>query len=123
MKQNEIKVSIRNLVEFILRSGDIDSRFVGSSRALERALEGTKLHQKIQKAGGENYTAEVQLKYIKEFDDFLLILEGRADGIISEDSCIVIDEIKTTSIPLEYIDERFNYLHWAQAKCYAFSLC
>ncbi len=120
MKQNEIKTSIRNLVEFILRSGDIDSRFVGSGRALERALEGTKLHQKIQKAGGENYTAEVQLKYIKECDDFLLILEGRADGIISEDSCIVIDEIKTTSVPLEYIDENFNYLHWAQAKCYAF---
>lgn len=120
MKYEEIKVSIRNLVEFILRSGDIDNRFVGSSRALERALEGTKLHQKIQKAGGESYTAEVQLKYIKEYEDFSLVLEGRADGIISEENCIVIDEIKTTSVPLEYIDENFDHLHWAQAKCYAF---
>lgn len=120
MKQNEIKISIRNLVEFILRSGDIDSRFIGSGRALERALEGTKLHQKVQKSGGESYKAEVQLKYIKEYDNFSLILEGRADGVISEDNCIVIDEIKTTSVPLEYINEHFNYLHWAQAKCYAF---
>ena len=120
MTQNEIKISIRNLVEFILRSGDIDSRFIGSGRALERALEGTKLHQKLQKAGGENYAAEVRLKYIKDYDDFSLILEGRVDGIISESNSIVIDEIKTTSVSLEYIDEHFNHLHWAQAKCYGF---
>ncbi|EET85181.1 DEAD_2 domain protein [Clostridium carboxidivorans P7] len=45
MDDKKIKVSIRNLVEFVLRGGDLDSKFVGSSRA----LEGTRAHQKLTK--------------------------------------------------------------------------
>ncbi|KNY27797.1 ATP-dependent DNA helicase [Pseudobacteroides cellulosolvens] len=115
MASNEIRISIRNLVEFTLRSGDIDNRFIGVSRA----LEGTKIHQKIQKSGIEGYNAEVPLVYRLEYKGFLLICEGRIDGVIKEDSRVTIDEIKTTAKPLEYIDE-FNILHWAQAKCYAY---
>ncbi len=115
MASNEIKISIRNLVEFTLRSGDIDNRFIGVSRA----LEGTKLHQKIQKSGIEGYNAEVPLVYRLQYKGFLLICEGRIDGVIKEESGVTIDEIKTTAKPLEYIDE-FNILHWAQAKCYAY---
>ena len=66
MDDNVIKISIRNLIEFVLRSGSIDNRFVGSGRAIERAIEGTKLHQKLQKAGGEGYTPEVLIKYEKQ---------------------------------------------------------
>ena len=117
MALNVIKISIRDLVEFFLRSGDIDHRFVG----MNRAIEGTKYHQKVQKAGGENYLAEVQLKYEILNTNFLFTLKGRADGIIIEkDKNVLIDEIKTTHVPLEYINENYNLLHWAQAKCYAF---
>lgn len=116
MENNEIRISIRNLVEFVLRSGDLDSRFVGTNRM----LEGTKAHQKIQREGGAAYNAEVCLSYGVEFDGFAIILEGRADGIITEEDGIVIDEIKTTTRPLETIDEDYNLLHWAQAKCYAY---
>ena len=116
MASNEIKVSIRNLIEFALRSGDIDNRFVGSGRA----LEGTKLHQKVQKSGIEGYNAEVPLTYSFEYKGFPLVVEGRIDGVIKGGSIVIIDEIKTTSRPLEYIDEFFNPLHWAQAKCYAY---
>ena len=70
MTQKEVKISIRNLVELILRSGDIDNRYVGTNKALERASEGTRLHQKIQKDGGENYQAEIQLKYSIDYEDF-----------------------------------------------------
>jgi len=116
MKNNEIRISIRNLVEFVLMSGDLDSRFVGTNRM----LEGTKAHQRIQRSSGEAYDAEVYLSYNVELGGFILTLEGRADGIITEEESIVIDEIKTTTKPLESIDEDYNPLHWAQAKCYAY---
>ncbi|HOM02006.1 MAG TPA: ATP-dependent DNA helicase [Acetivibrio sp.] len=114
--KKEVKISVRNLVEFVLRYGDIDSSFTGSSRA----AEGTRIHKKIQKAQGKEYSAEVFLKSTVEFDDFFLTVEGRADGIINEDGCFTIDEIKSTTVPLELIDESYNSLHWAQAKCYAY---
>jgi Rad3-related DNA helicase len=116
----EIRISVRNLVEFIMRSGNIDSQFMGNSRA----LEGTKAHQKIQKENKDKgYTPEVTLKYPIEYKGFNFIIEGRADGIISNNEAITIDEIKTTTRPLEYIEEDYNETHWAQAKCYAFIYC
>ena len=119
MEKAQIKISIRNLVELVLRSGDIDNRLVSSSRM----LEGTKIHQKLQKESGDRYTKEVFLSYDYLIDGFNIKLEGRADGVISEPEGIVIDEIKSTARPLEYIDEEFSLLHWAQAKCYAFIYC
>jgi DNA excision repair protein ERCC-2 len=120
INNTEIKISVRNLVEFIFRSGDIDSQFISNSRA----LEGTKAHQKIQKDNKDNgYTPEVTLKYTLEYQGFNFIIEGRADGIISAEETVLIDEIKSTNRPLEYIEENYNETHWAQAKCYAFIYC
>ncbi len=119
MEKAQIKISIRNLVELVLRSGDIDNRLVSSNRM----LEGTRIHQKIQKESGDKYAKEVFLSYDYQLQGFTIRLEGRADGIISETDGIVIDEIKSTARPLEYIDDEFSLLHWAQAKCYAFIYC
>ena len=94
--RKELRVSVRNLVEFVLRCGDIDSSFGGSSRA----VEGTRIHKKIQKAQSEEYSAEVTLKTTVEFEDFSLVIEGRADGIINEKGCITVDEIKLPPCPL-----------------------
>lgn len=112
----EIKVSVRNLVEFLLRSGDIDSSFFRVSRA----VEGTRIHKKIQKAQKEDYRAEVFLKHSTEYMEFVLTVEGRADGIIEGSDGVTIDEIKSTMSPLANIDENYSELHWAQAKCYAY---
>lgn len=112
----EIKISVRNLVEFILRSGSIDISF----RTSQRAVEGTKAHQKVQSKQDDNYKAEVHLKYIEDYKDFTFIIEGRADGIISDNENIIIDEIKSTTRDLSTIDENYNHLHWAQAKCYGY---
>lgn len=117
--KSTIKVSIRNLVEFILRSGNLVSTFMGSSRN----VDAIKAHQKIQKSSGDNYNPEVTLSYIVETEDILLEVGGRADGIIKEDDNVIIDEIKTTTKPLELIEEDYNILHWAQAKCYGFIYC
>lgn len=114
--KHKIKISIRDLVEFILRSGNISTGFSGSSRA----VEGTKAHKKIQKASKENYESEVTLKFRLDYEDFILEVGGRADGVICHNGVVTIDEIKTTVAPLEIIDENFNHLHWAQAKCYAY---
>lgn len=121
-EQNEIRISVRNLVEFVLRSGNLDSRFMGAGRA----LEGTRAHQKLQRqrkeVGAEDYeyADEVWMTHTIEYEGFTLTVEGRADGVITEGNHVAIDEIKTTTQSLEYIDEDYNPLHWAQAKCYAY---
>ena len=111
-----IKVSIRNLVEFIMRHGSIDNRYTSSIKA----IEGIRGHQRVQKSYGDNYTAEVPLKYTLTYEDLEIMVEGRADGILIEDEKTIIDEIKTTTKDLLLIDENTNPLHWAQAKCYGY---
>jgi DNA excision repair protein ERCC-2 len=113
---SEIRISVRNLVEFVLRSGDLDNRFSGGSKA----LEGTRAHQKLQRAYKGSYTPEVTLTHSVEYKDFIITIHGRADGVIIEDNNTIIDEIKTTTSPLDLIDEEYNHIHWAQAKCYAY---
>ena len=86
-------------------------------------MEGSRIHRRLQKAGGECYQAEVSLSLETPYKEYTLLVEGRADGVITDDDGITIDEIKTTGVPLESIDEDFNTLHWAQAMCYAHMLC
>ncbi|QGU96652.1 DEAD/DEAH box helicase [Clostridium bovifaecis] len=114
--KSTIKISVRNLVEFVLRSGDLVSTFMGSSRK----VDAIKVHQKIQKSAPKEYKSEIALSYTVEDGDIVLEVGGRADGIIEEEDRVIIDEIKTTTRPLEFIEEDYNELHWAQVKCYAF---
>ena len=78
-----IKISVRNLVEFILRTGDIDNRTGASARA-DAMQEGSKMHRNIQRRMGASYQAEVPLKTEIETEQYVLVIEGRADGIIRE---------------------------------------
>lgn len=114
---NEIKISVRNLVEFILREGDIDNRKTGGSDSAMQ--EGSRLHRKIQKSMGSDYHAEVPLSHTATLSSGLSItVEGRADGIIDGEP-IVIDEIKGTYRFLHKMEAPEN-IHLAQAKCYAY---
>ena len=115
---NTDKISVRQLVEFILRGGDIDNR-TGGMPDKEAMQMGSKIHRKIQGRMGEEYQAEVSLK--REFDcgDFSILLEGRADGIITTDRGVTIDEIKGILRSLDYVEEAVP-VHLAQAKCYAY---
>ena len=109
------RLPVRQLVEFLLRTGSIDSRFTG----FDRANEGARIHRRLQKAAGEGYAAEVYLTAQREVEGLLFVLEGRADGIFqNEDGTVVIDEIKTTALPTEELTEDRNPCHWAQGMVY-----
>ncbi len=124
----EVYTSVRNLVEFILRSGDIDNR---KAAAPDTAMqEGGRIHRMLQKRMGSDYRAEVTLRYVYSTPDYDIIVEGRADGIIGEFTAdrisekdivdtVVIDEIKGTYKDIDKIKEPVP-VHLAQAKCYAF---
>ena len=76
----EIITSVRSLVEFILRSGDIDNR---KAAAPENAMqEGGRIHRMLQRRMGADYHAEVTLKYSYHTPKYDILVEGRADGII-----------------------------------------
>ena len=137
-KRSQIKISVRNLVEFIFREGDIDNRH-GQSVSPEAMLAGSRMHRKIQKRMGSDYHAEVPLKLVIGEENYDLVLEGRADGIqitsesereidyssnfnsmtIEEDMKVVIDEIKGVYLKLEQLAEPIK-VHKAQAMCYAY---
>ncbi len=113
----EVHVSVRNLVEFLLRSGDIDNlKGAGSDDAMEA---GKRIHKKIQKSAGSGYEAEVKMSITIPYEDFLITVEGRADGVIANKTGITIDEIKGTYRKLDFIKEPKRE-HIAQAMCYAY---
>ena len=141
--KKEIRLSVRSLVEFIYRSGDLDNRRRTSS---ELAMaEGNRVHRMLQKKGGAGYHAEVGLKWLYETERYDICLEGRADGIMEDyvpqeyqkmseqmplfaaeygivdipEPLTYIDEIKGTYQNLNRIKEPYSE-HLAQAKCYAY---
>lgn len=116
MEKPIIRISVRNLVEFILRSGDLESG--GGMADKEAMLKGSRLHRKIQKQMGSHYQPEVSLKKDTEYEELILRIEGRADGILAEDHAVCVDEIKGIYKNLEGI-ERPVPVHRAQALCYA----
>mgnify|MGYP001053716154 CR=1 FL=1 len=116
MEKPVIRISVRNLVEFILRSGNLESGRGTTDK--EAMLKGSRLHRKIQKQMGSSYRAEVSLKKETEYEDLILLVEGRADGILSEEKEIVIDEIKGIYGDPKLLTQPVP-VHRAQAMCYA----
>lgn len=117
LPMDEIRISVRGLVEFILRQGDLDNRRKG---APDNAMqEGSRIHRMIQRRMGAEYQAEVGLRYTHTTQNYVLIVEGRADGVIEQNGEVVIDEIKGTYRDLSKLREPVA-VHIAQAKCYAY---
>lgn len=114
----EIKLSVRSLVEFILRSGDIDNRR-GGPQDTEAMQIGSRLHRKIQGQMGADYRAEVPLRHRVEYGEFAVTVEGRADGIQENQDGVLVDEIKGVYRELAFVEEPVP-VHLAQAKCYAY---
>lgn len=116
-KDDKLKISVRNLVEFVLRTGDIDNRY-STGLDTEAMVAGGKIHRKIQSKMGANYAAEVALRCEIFYEKFSIIVDGRADGIISGE-IVTVDEIKGVKRDIEYIKEPMQ-VHLAQAMCYAY---
>lgn len=128
-EKTQINISVRNLVEFLLRSGDIDEG-QGIHDSVEAMQQGGRIHRKLQKKAGSSYHAEVPLKFQVSYELFDFCLEGRADGIIYDDDLlgtgedqekcqVVIDEIKGMYADVMSMTEPVM-VHLAQAKCYAY---
>ena len=144
-----IKISVRNLVEFIFRSGDISDSSSGTL-SKEAMNAGSKIHRKLQKKAGSYYNAEVPLSLTVSREDYHVTVEGRADGIIDmrhenkntgvtntdventnanmmdcagtdndEAPSVTIDEIKGVYKKLSDIEAPIK-VHQAQAMCYAY---
>lgn len=111
----EVRISVRNLIEFVKRSGDIDRRFFSN----KRAVEGIRAHQKVQREYSKDFLTEVFLRTTEEIEGINFTVEGRADGIEVTDQ-VTVDEIKSTTRELEDLEKEENIMHWAQAKCYAY---
>ena len=99
-KKKEIRISVRNLVEFILRSGDLDNSSGGFGER-DAMQAGTRVHQQIQKKRGADYRAEVPLVHEKEYEHFILRVEGRADGMYEDG---------TTTVTSKRWKSRFRYI-------------
>ncbi len=118
-KKTQLHISVRNLVEFIFREGDIDNR-AGKLPSADAMMEGTRIHKKIQQSMGVGYQAEVPLKFEIEAPLYALSIEGRADGIFTNDQgLVVIDEIKGIYRNLNTLEQPV-FVHEAQAMCYAY---
>ena len=140
-----VRISVRHLVEFVLRSGDLDNRTQGA-QSFEAAMAGARLHRKLQKRAEGLYEPEVTLKKDVHFPDRVLRIEGRADGVMgvgpdgkmtgktgksagnpSETGAakslapVCVDEIKCMYLDVKELEEPFA-IHLAQAKCYAYIL-
>ena len=114
---NSLRLSVHQLVDFLLRTGDIDNRIFNRSSM----NEGSRLHSVYQAKQSANYMAEYPLAVTINVDELEILLEGRADGIIKRsEKEYVIDEIKTTVEDLKiFHDENLDW-HLGQAKCYAY---
>ncbi|MFV0561237.1 MAG: helicase C-terminal domain-containing protein [Enterococcus sp.] len=115
----QTKISVRNLVEFVLRKGSIDNRKTSS----HTALEGSRIHRKLQKEAGEDYQKEVFLKTTVQLEGHLLTVEGRADGIFLREGQWVIDEIKTSEPRFEDLDPEQIEMYLNQARVYGYLYC
>jgi DNA excision repair protein ERCC-2 len=112
----KLQIAVRTLVEHVLRSGDLELVFIGTNRA----VEGIRAHQKIQKSRPEGYIPEVTVCHEIETEQYMLVISGRIDGVYHTNGHVVIDEIKTTTRNLDWIGQNENPLHWGQVKAYAY---
>ncbi len=113
---NEYKISVRALVEYVFSSGSIESGF----RTATSLTEGTRAHIELQKDYQESDQREVPLHTTLPLDGISLHIDGRADGILFRNGEVTVDEIKSTAGRLSLVNEDTYPVHWAQAEFYAY---
>lgn len=113
-----IKLGVRELVEFTLRTGDLGS----TSNSQNTALLGARIHRRLQKQRGENYQKEYYLDLNLTLNGVDYLLHGRADGVTLTDDGASIEEIKTSETVFDQLSENTLTLYWGQVKLYAYLL-
>ncbi len=133
ISDTQVRLSVRQLVEFMCRSGDIDARETTGILDVTRMQLGARIHRRLQKEAKGLYTPEVPVKLERQLScalpaeqeeteteplSYRLILEGRADGVIQDEKGFMVDEIKTVNRDVLKMEEP-EEVHLAQAKVYA----
>jgi DNA excision repair protein ERCC-2 len=108
-------VQVRELVEFVLRQGDLgaEHQFVGP----DRALAGIRGQQKLQKTRPAGYETEIPVEHTVDAGEFVLTIRGRIDGLLVTPLEVLLEEIKTVQGAWH---GEADPLHWAQVRFYAF---
>ena len=114
--KKEIKIAVRDLVSYVLRTGDLTFEFLSSTRP----VDAIRIHQKIQQSRPTNYQAEVAVSHQIETELFKIKIGGRIDGIYLDLDRVLIEEIKTTSRSFDYLEQHTSPIHWGQVKSYAY---
>ena len=107
-------VSVKDLVEFILRRGGLSR---GAFRSVRRAHEGSRGHRDVQRQRPPNYVAEVPVRHhLRTPCGQQITVQGRIDGVLQTATGWLLEEIKTV---MKDWNGEPGELHWAQAKVYA----
>ncbi|MFD0898370.1 ATP-dependent DNA helicase [Loigolactobacillus binensis] len=113
------RIGVRELVEFVLRAGDLNQR-QGSQNT---ALNGARIHRRLQKQRGADYEKEVYLKQAVTMSGREYVIDGRADGIShTTTNDYKIEEIKTSELAFPEVSENTLQLYWGQAQVYGYIL-
>ena len=113
-----IRISVRNLVEFVLRSGDLDNRKTAGSQ--KEAMQDRKpsAPQDSEK-DGSRVSGRSTVKTSDSGGRFSYPGRRTADGILTEPSGVTIDEIKCMYMDVNRLEEAVP-VHMAQAACYGY---
>lgn len=112
------RIGIRQLVEFVLRKGDLNE----NKDSQNTAQAGASIHRKLQSSRDTNYESEVYLKKVVTMNDQDYVVSGRADGVETRDDSLLIEEIKTSDQAFEDISDNTHDLYWGQVKVYGYLL-
>jgi DNA excision repair protein ERCC-2 len=115
----DIKITAKELVEFLYSGGDLTSEF----KSNKRAMQGTEAHAFLQSQYTEVDQKEVFVETLYDFDEYSFHITGRMDGLLKEENKPVIEEIKSTLTDLHLLDIDTRPEHLAQAKMYAYMYC
>lgn len=115
-RKHMLRLSVRELIAYTLRSGDLDMTTFG----LSGPIDAIHAHQVIQKSRPQEYSTEITVRHRMETDNFVLDISGRIDGVYTYLDRVIIDEIKTTRKDLPSLIQQEDVYHWGQAKCYAY---
>ena len=109
-------LSVRDLVAFLLPTGDLSGGFFSP----QRSVAGTRAHQQVQKSRPASYEPEVTVSHTASIRNYCIQISGRIDGIFHDKGGDVLEEIKSTTRDLSSLETRQNDHHWAQLKIYAY---
>lgn len=103
-----MKISVKELAEFVHRRGDIHYRY----RSATLAEEGIARQKAWQRDRQESYRREHPVA--GNFGD--LAISGRVDGW--DPAARLVEEIKTTRADAKSLHEQVGSMHWAQLRLY-----